>query len=122
MGKLFVLPVIRPEDYTAFRRDIGHHIADTYEEWAKLVAGEVAQARQDGKTVIERVIDNDDFSDIVGGLGKLLMPQFYCNSPRTPPLEKRENKLPTLALRLTQEKLRCCLRNARAHLAPTKLA
>ena len=61
MGHLFVLPIIRPEDYNAFRRDIGHHIANTYEEWAKLVASEVAQARRDGKTVIERVIDYDDF-------------------------------------------------------------
>jgi hypothetical protein len=85
MGKLFVLPVIRPEDYNAFRRDIGHHIANSYEEWAKLVAGEVAQARQDGKTVIERVVAYDDFLRYCGLLGKTpdaaVLLQFAAQTP-----------------------------------------
>jgi hypothetical protein len=85
MGQLFVLPIIRPEDYNAFKRDIGHHIANTYEEWAKLVAGEVAKARQDGKTVIERVVDYDDFVRYCRVVGKLpdaaVLLQFAAHTP-----------------------------------------
>jgi hypothetical protein len=85
MGKLFVLPVIRPEDYNAFRRDIGPHIANTYEEWAKLVAGEVAQARHDGKTVIERVVYYDDFVRYCTAIGKMpdagVLLQFAAHTP-----------------------------------------
>lgn len=71
MGQLYVLPIIRPEDYNAFRRDMGYNIANTYEEWAKLVAVEVAKARQDGKTVIERVVAYDDFVRYCRGVGKI---------------------------------------------------
>ncbi len=85
MGQLFVFPVIRPEDYNSFRRDIGRHIADTYEEWAKLVAGEVAKARRDGKTVIERVVDYDDFVRYCRGIGKApdaaVLLQFASHTP-----------------------------------------
>jgi hypothetical protein len=85
MGQLFVLPVIRPEDYTAFRRDIGYHIANTYEEWAKLVAGEVARARRDGKTVIERVVNYNDFLQYCRKIGKTpdaaVLLQFAARTP-----------------------------------------
>jgi hypothetical protein len=85
VGQLFVLPVIRPEDYNAFRRDIGQHIASTYEEWAKLVAGEVAQARQDGKTVVERVVNYPDFSRYCMTIGRKpdaeMLLQFAAHMP-----------------------------------------
>jgi len=33
---VFIIPVIRREDYDAFRRDVGAKLANTYDEWAKL--------------------------------------------------------------------------------------
>jgi hypothetical protein len=45
MTKVFVIPVIRREDYDAFRRDAGSTLANTYDEWMKLLTKEVAQAR-----------------------------------------------------------------------------
>jgi hypothetical protein len=85
VGQFFVLPVIRPEDYNAFRRDIGHHIANSYEEWAKLVAGEVAQARQDGKTVVERVVVYSDFTRYCVAMGRKpdaeILLQFAAHTP-----------------------------------------
>jgi hypothetical protein len=61
-GKVFVLPVIRRQDYDAFRRDVGANLAKTYDEWVALFAGEVAEARRIGKTVIEAEVNYDDFT------------------------------------------------------------
>ena len=61
MTRVFVVPVIRREDYDAFRRDIGQNLADTYDEWAKLFADELAEARRQGKTVIEAIVHYDEF-------------------------------------------------------------
>jgi len=61
MPKIFVLPVIRREDYAAFRRDVGPALASTYEEWVSLFAKEVAAARGAGKTVVEIVVNYGDF-------------------------------------------------------------
>jgi hypothetical protein len=61
MPNVFVLPVIRREDYAAFRRDVGTTLPSTHEEWIGLFAKEVAAARSEGKTVIETVVNYGDF-------------------------------------------------------------
>jgi hypothetical protein len=62
MSLVYVLPVIRHEDYSAFRRDIGVSLADTYDEWARLFSTEVAEARRQGKTVIEAIVNYSEFT------------------------------------------------------------
>jgi hypothetical protein len=44
MPKVFVLPVIRREDYDAFRHHVALNLASTYDQWAKLFADEIAEA------------------------------------------------------------------------------
>jgi hypothetical protein len=62
MAEIVVLPVIRSEDYAAFRRDVGPKLVGTYEEWAMLFASEVANARKQGKIVVETVINYEEFT------------------------------------------------------------
>jgi len=70
MAKIFVMPVICREDYDAFRRDVGSNLADTYDQWAKLFADEVADARRSGKTVIEVAINYSEFASYCHANGK----------------------------------------------------
>jgi hypothetical protein len=70
MTKVFVIPVIRREDYDAFRRDVGSTLANTYDEWEKLLAKEVAEARQSGKTVVEAEVNYDEFQRYCRTTGK----------------------------------------------------
>ena len=70
MTKVFVLPVIRREDYDAFRRDVGPNLSNTYDEWAKLLANEVAEARRIGKTVVEAEVNYDEFTRYCRTTGK----------------------------------------------------
>ena len=69
-GKVFVLPVIRRQDYDAFRRDVGPNLANSYDEWTRLFAHEVAEARRIGKTVIEAEVNYDDFTRYCHANGK----------------------------------------------------
>jgi len=62
MPKVFVLPVIRHEDYDAFRRDVGLTLADTYDDWAKVFAGEISEARLHGKNVVLAPVNYDEFT------------------------------------------------------------
>jgi hypothetical protein len=68
--KVFVIPVIRREDYDAFRRDVGPTLASTYDEWAKILSNEVAEARRTGKTVVEAEINYDEFRQYCSTAGK----------------------------------------------------
>ena len=62
MPKVFVLPVIRREDYEAFRRDIRPNLAETFDEWTKLFANEIAEARRLGKNVILAQVNYDEYT------------------------------------------------------------
>jgi hypothetical protein len=62
MPKVFVLPVIRREDYDAFRRDIGPKFSETFDEWTKLFADEVVEARRQGKNVMLAQINYAEFA------------------------------------------------------------
>ena len=70
MPKVFVLPVISREDYDAFRRDVGLNLADSFDDWSKLLAGEVAEARQQGRKVILAPINYDEFTRYCDANGK----------------------------------------------------
>lgn len=58
---IFTLPIIRREQYDAFRRDLGPDLADTYDEWAKLFADELGKAKRRGDSLVEIEIDYDQF-------------------------------------------------------------
>jgi hypothetical protein len=83
MTKVFVLPVIRRQDYDAFRRDVG--LADTYDEWAKLFANEVEEARRLGKTVVEAEVNYDEFTQYCRSTGKkpdpMVLLEFAMHRP-----------------------------------------
>lgn len=85
MTKVFVIPVIRREDYDAFRRDVGSTLANTYDEWMKLLAKEVAQARQSGKTVVEAEVNYDEFQRYCRTTGKtpnpMVLLEFAAHRP-----------------------------------------
>ncbi|HEX4273330.1 MAG TPA: hypothetical protein VHZ32_18200 [Rhizomicrobium sp.] len=86
MAKVFVLPVIRREDYDAFRHDVGPNLANSYEEWARLFADEVAGARLAGKTVVEVPVEYTEFTRFCAANGKKPNPQtlldFVAHRPR----------------------------------------
>jgi hypothetical protein len=86
MPKVFVLPVIRREDYDAFRRDVGANLAATYDEWAKLFDREVAEARKSGKTVVEAAVDYDAFTRYCRDSGKKPDPQLLLQFAIQKPL------------------------------------
>ena len=61
MPMVFPLPVIRPEDYDAFRREVGSDLADTYDEWLDLHREQVDEARRRGDPVAEIEVKLDEF-------------------------------------------------------------
>ena len=85
MSEVFVLPVIRRQDYEAFRRDIGPKLAGSYDEWTKLVAAEIAQARLQGKTVVEADVDYSAFVRYCNAAGKkpdaVILAEFAAHRP-----------------------------------------
>ena len=86
MTKAFVIPVIRREDYDAFRRDAGLKLSDSYDEWAKLFAKEIAEARRLGDTIIEAVVDYDEFTRHCATHGYKPDPQILLNFVRSKPI------------------------------------
>ena len=85
MTKVFVIPVIRRNDYDAFRHDVGSTLANTYDEWVKLLAKEVAEARQSGKTVVEAEVNYDEFTAYCRATGKkpdpMVLLEFAAHRP-----------------------------------------
>jgi hypothetical protein len=85
MKKVFVIPVIRREDYDAFRRDVGSTLANTYDEWVRLLAKEVAEARRSGKTVVEAEVNYDEFRRYCSTTGKkpdpMVLLEFAAHRP-----------------------------------------
>jgi hypothetical protein len=79
MPKVFVLPVIRREDYDAFRRDVGPNLADSYDEWAKLCASEVAEARLQGRNVVLAPINYGEFTRYCDANGKKPDPKILLD-------------------------------------------
>jgi hypothetical protein len=75
MPNVIVLPVIRREDYDAFRRDVGAKLAASYDLWAKLFAREVADARRQGKTIVEAQVNYDEFARYCRANGQTPNPQ-----------------------------------------------
>jgi hypothetical protein len=86
MANVFIIPVIRREDYDAFLRDVGPNLADTYDEWAKLFAKEVAEARRLGNTVIETVVNYDEFVRYCATYRQKPDPQILLNFVRSKPI------------------------------------
>lgn len=65
-------PMIGARDYPAFRRAVGPDLADTYDEWLKLFADRVNEARRGGDTVAQIEVHFDEFFG-------------FCNATRRPP-------------------------------------
>lgn len=58
---VFPFPVISEEDYPAFRRDVGPHLADTYDEWLKIHREQIEESHRNGDTVAEIEVKYDEF-------------------------------------------------------------
>lgn len=58
----YVIPVIRREDYAAFARDLNLDSEQTFDDWSQLWASELAEARRQGKAVVEVEIRYDEFA------------------------------------------------------------
>lgn len=63
LTSVFVIPVICREDFASFARDLGLASKQTFEDWSKLLAGELAEARAQGKTIIEAEVRYAEFSE-----------------------------------------------------------
>jgi hypothetical protein len=79
MPNVFVFPVIRREDFDAFRRDVGSNFGKSYEEWAKLCASEVAEARLHGKNVILAPVRYEEFIGYCRTNGRKPDPQILLD-------------------------------------------
>ena len=62
MAKVFIFPLISPEEYPLFRQDFASAFPATQIEWAKLSDAELAMANAEGKTVIEKPVRYDEFA------------------------------------------------------------
>jgi len=58
---VFPFPVISEKEYPAFRRDVGTHLADTYDKWLKLHREQIEEARRNGDTIAEIEVKYDEF-------------------------------------------------------------
>jgi hypothetical protein len=86
LARVFVLPVIRREDCDAFKRDAGLVPTTTFERWTKLLESEAAEARRQGKTVVEAEINYTDFKLFCARTGENQTRRHFLNSPRIDPL------------------------------------
>jgi hypothetical protein len=69
---IFPFPVIHPEDYESFRREVGPDLANTYDEWLNLHREQIDEARRRGLTIAEIEVKFDEF---IG----------FCRATGTPP-------------------------------------
>lgn len=56
-----VLPVFTPEQYDAFRKEIGADLADSYDEWLKLHREQCEEAIQRGEQWVQIEVKFDEF-------------------------------------------------------------
>ena len=56
------LPIIRREDYEAFRGLLGNNLPDTYDEWSKLHDDQILQIARGGHTVRGVKVYPDEFA------------------------------------------------------------
>jgi hypothetical protein len=63
-------PMIGAQDYPAFRRAVGPDLADTYDEWLKLFADRVNEARRGGDTVAQIEVHFDEFFGFCSATGR----------------------------------------------------
>jgi hypothetical protein len=71
MAKVFPVPVIRQNQYDAFRREIGPDLADTYDEWAKRFQESVKDSLMRGDTFVPIEVDFNAFEWFCGVTRKL---------------------------------------------------
>ena len=79
MAEFFVLPVISEQEYPAFRRAVGANLADTYDQWAKLFADDLAEARRRGDTIVDVEVKYDEFIGYCRANGKKPDPQILLD-------------------------------------------
>jgi hypothetical protein len=86
LAHVFVLPVIRREDFDTFKRDVGLNPTTTFDQWQKLFESEAAGARRQGRTVLETEINYTEFKQFCSNSGRKPTPQtlleFAMHRPR----------------------------------------
>ena len=58
---IFHVPILRRDQYEAFRREVGPDLADTYDEWLKLIGDRRTEALRRGETLVEVEVNFDKF-------------------------------------------------------------
>ena len=86
MAKTFVIPIIRREDYDAFRNDARLKLSETYDQWSAVLAKEIAEAKRLGDTVIETVVNYDEFVRYCAAHGHKPDPQVLLNFVQSKPI------------------------------------
>ncbi len=61
MATSFPIPLIRPEYYNAFKREVGPDLADTYDKWRDLHAKDSAERIRRGESLVEIHVDPYEF-------------------------------------------------------------
>jgi hypothetical protein len=59
--RTMVFPVFTPEQYDAFRKEIGPDLADSYDEWLKLHREQCDEAIQRGEAWVQIELKYDEF-------------------------------------------------------------
>ena len=59
--RAMILPVFTPDQYDAFRKEIGTDLADSYDEWLKLHREQIEQAVQRGEQWVQIEVKFDEF-------------------------------------------------------------
>jgi hypothetical protein len=57
----FAIPILRRNQYEAFRREVGSDLANTYDGWLEYLGDRRVEATKRGETMVEVEIDFDHF-------------------------------------------------------------
>lgn len=58
---VYPLPVFTPDQYAAFRKEIGPDLADSYDEWLKLHREQCDEANRRGESWVQIEVKFDEF-------------------------------------------------------------
>jgi hypothetical protein len=69
MTAVFPVPIIPRHRYAAFRHDVGSDLADTYDEWLKVVHKIRGDEFGPGETLVEVPVDRERFMAFCAATG-----------------------------------------------------
>ena len=69
MATVFPVPIIPKHQYAAFRHEVGSDLADTYDEWIKVVQKLRGDELSPGETLVEVPVDRERFMAFCAATG-----------------------------------------------------